>query len=402
MIGVPWPPPRARARRCHFSRLRLVTILQPRSGTMTAEMRVNRERAVGFGVALLALLGGCGAGTLGVTGTGGSAGTGGGAGTGGVMTGSGGGVVVDPGAVLLAEGLPGGPWDIAVDGTHVYWTDQKAWALRKVPKAGGEVTTLATAQEGIFRLAVDSNFVYWINSVTIGSVMKVPIGGGDPIPIASARWPRGIAVDATNVYWTSAETDGGGRGAVMKASHATGEVVTLAENQSSASAIAVDATNVYWTNADTVGNGQGAVMTVPITGGMPVKLFQSQPADAGTYAQLIPTVLAVDGTNVYWIHATQPLPGAPSVDNALQAMPRARGPVTTLSQETTMTIQARSIVVDGSILTWTGEIAVMRMPAAGGAVTTLQVPGQPALVAVDPTHIYFTLRNGMVMAMAKP
>jgi hypothetical protein len=182
---------------------------------MTAPMPVNRKRAVAFGVALLAALGGCGGGSLGVTGTGGTGGVGG------VMIGSGGGGSIDAGAMVLAEGEANGPWDIAVDGTHVYW-----------------------------------------------------------------------------------------------------------------------------------------------------------------------------------VHETRPLPGGQPVNNALQTMPRGGGIARTLlSLETTM---MRSIVVDGSILTWAGEIAIMRMPTAGGTATTLPVPGRPALVAVDQTHIYFTLHQGLVMAIAKP
>ena len=34
--------------------------------------------------------------------------------------------------------------------------------------------------------------------------MKVAIGGGTPIPLASNQlYPDGIAVDATSVYWTT-------------------------------------------------------------------------------------------------------------------------------------------------------------------------------------------------------
>jgi hypothetical protein len=78
-----------------------------------------------------------------------------------------------------------------------------------------------------------------------GTVMKVPLGGGTPAPIASGQVsPRHIAVDSTSAYWTTSTT-------VMKVPLGGGTLTTLASGQTNPQAIAVDSTSVYWTTATT-------------------------------------------------------------------------------------------------------------------------------------------------------
>jgi hypothetical protein len=125
---------------------------------------------------------------------------------------------------VLSVPLAGGPvsvlavdqaqaWDVATDGTYVYWSDQ-AWGqpfpatINRVAKTGGAPTTIATGQvvpesEIMKVFAIDSTNAYYVDT---GKLMTVPLSGG---PATLMAWlpnggcPEGkMAVQAGSVYWT--------------------------------------------------------------------------------------------------------------------------------------------------------------------------------------------------------
>jgi hypothetical protein len=73
---------------------------------------------------------------------------------------------------------------MAIDATSVYWThrgDPTGGYVLSVPKAGGEVVTLA-AGDRLSGIAVDSTRGYWVagtSDASSGAVMTLPVGGRD-------------------------------------------------------------------------------------------------------------------------------------------------------------------------------------------------------------------------------
>jgi hypothetical protein len=110
-------------------------------------------------------------------------------------------------AVQLATALD--PAGIAVDGNNVYFTTGDG-KIMQVPKNGGDALTLASdLGNDPWAIAVDGENVYGA-SITNGTIVKIPVGGGASQVLASADYPMGVAVDANYVYWAEVGTYVGG------------------------------------------------------------------------------------------------------------------------------------------------------------------------------------------------
>jgi hypothetical protein len=90
-----------------------------------------------------------------------------------------------PGAIVVTPATEQSfPGSLAVDETYVYWLDQDGTVM-KVPLAGGNPATLASRQLGPQAIAIDATFAYWTDSATQEypgpqPVMSVALGGGSP------------------------------------------------------------------------------------------------------------------------------------------------------------------------------------------------------------------------------
>jgi hypothetical protein len=179
------------------------------------------------------------------------------------------------------------PFAVAIDSTNVYWTDYDAGAIRKVPKTGGSVTTLATGSNSPAGIATDGLNVYWSESSFPGVVRSVPVGGGTATILGYNVNNNGIAIDFSNVYW--GENLFTNQAKIDRAPLTGGTTTNLATGLNNVWNVATDGSSVFWVENGTT---TGAVKQVTVNGSGPVTLASNLSS---------PVALTVDSTDVYWI-----------------------------------------------------------------------------------------------------
>jgi hypothetical protein len=182
---------------------------------------------------------------------------------------------------------------IAVDLQFVYWVDQDAGTINRVPLAGGAAGKLAEGLSTPAGLALAAGTLYFGDSG--GDLLSVPAGGGVvtkrftgpglPPNTQDVDYSPPVVADAHNVYFSVCPFGSSATPTLYRIPlGSSGPPTALAS--ACARGIAVDAEDVYWTAGDAL------IHAVPIAGGAArVVATSSQAVVAGP---------AVDAANVYW------------------------------------------------------------------------------------------------------
>ena len=120
--------------------------------------------------------------------------------------------------VQLGWGALGSPTGIAVDATHVYFTEGLVGDVQRVALAGGPATTIGAGFTKADAIVTDGLHVYigdWAGQAKSGQlghrIVRALVDGSSPENLVSAQSPRAMALDATSLYWVN------GSGEIMKA-----------------------------------------------------------------------------------------------------------------------------------------------------------------------------------------
>lgn len=280
----------------------------------------------------------------------------------------------EPSIINLAKEL-NRPWNLAVDGSFVYWVenDLSAGALRKILKNGGTVTTLASSLAEPSALAVDESFVYWLErkSGSNGSLKKVAISGGLITTLATGlnNAQNHLAQDAFSLYF--GDNLPGGGGAIRKVSKGGGQVITLVNTEiiNLRTAVAVDSDKVYFTD------DQNNIKTVPVNGGS-VSIIGSGD----------PTAMVLNANDLYWVEYA---------NGTVKKMNKNGGLITTLASGSK---SPAGIATDGSSVYWiefTNPGKVLKVSVNGGSSSIISNEANTIGIAADNQSPYWAVSQSL-------
>jgi hypothetical protein len=139
----------------------------------------------------------------------------------------------------------GAPFDLASDGDRLFWTDPVAGVIQSAPIQGGQPDTLVDGIEGLHGLAVDDTHVYFTDSGTKTVRRASKSDGAVEIVASTQRYPRSIANDGDRVVWTN-EGYGRNDGALRQYVKSTGAVESVIDGQPAPSTLVVANEQIFW------------------------------------------------------------------------------------------------------------------------------------------------------------
>ena len=265
------------------------------------------------------------------------------------------------------------PWGVAIDDTHVYFTCQGDGTVKRVPKDGGAVETLASGLTYPRAIGVDDQEVFWGDG---GRVHRAPLAGAAGAPTdwaASSGEVDTLVVTESQVWWLSTSTG------VVAHENKQPNIATVGsffrEGLPSPIGLAVDDGLVFWTT-----QGDGSLWSQSTAAlADPVALI----ADDGAG----PARIALDATTVFWVG---------QADGTIRKVPRGGGDPTLLGSGAS---GGSFLTAAGTHVYYSNDDAgeVLTVPKTGGdAVVLARDLDTPLGIAADADGVYVATATGIV------
>ncbi len=308
--------------------------------------------------------------------------------------------------------------DIALNESFIVFSDSNlfnSYRLKKVPKNGGEVATLAIINAGattdyLRALTIDNTNIFWIEET---KVKTMSLNGGFPIDLVTGQDKASkLAVIGNEIFWIEFPGPAvGSTGRIKKVSKLGGPVTTVLDNLDFPETFVYDNGDLYWNEANPFVDGSGRVATSSVAGGSISTvlrgIWRENPPfsvddlymyvgdghvlkkislQGGMAEQLaigsgFITNVVTDGSFVFWAET-----------NAVRRVAVGGGPVTELSSYTGKE-EMRSVSVANGYAYWIERVgfdeAIKKLPLIGGPVATI-LSGARGLfhLIADETNVY--------------
>ena len=285
-------------------------------------------------------------------------------------------------------------YDTALDATSIYWVTNEG-SVNKVSIDGGDPVPIYVGANDFYLITVDETSIYLVYR-DIDEIVKMPIGGGsltqmDPGP----GGVRVLRVDETHMYWRNDDSD-----TVNKMPKGGGNRTVLATAQMpqgwGSAAMALHGSTVYFTEGG--GNTDfpdGLLKKVSISGGNPETLATEQ---------AFPFHVTALGPTLFWATA--------NAGGVVNTMPLGGGEPGIAFAGLGVGVGIVDMAIDASGIYWTLDEGnnhgrVVKVPLEGGeAVTLASLLHNPTNIELDATSVYWTDYDGVnavsrVMKLAK-
>jgi len=327
---------------------------------------------------------------------------------------------------------------IAVQDRYLIWSEYSDTPIRKIPKYGGSLSTLAHAMGAAMNVIIHDGFIYWINRQGSGqpsdirTLNKTSLDGATTIALAQGyqylgegRENADIVIYEDSVYWV---TGGYGVFTINKVPINGGESTAFISTSEPVMSLARDGLDLYYMEPNDGWYYRGAIKKLPIEGGEPVTIYPADqnllygvmavrdgqivfgdilppdqlrlmkiPSSGGAATVLCaftvppgtdpgptdkPTRIIIEGNNVYWAD-----------QHSVRTIPLGGGEHVVLADNLSY---PEDLAVIGGSLFWTEKQfypspgSIKKVPLTGGSITTLADSLEaPVRLAMDGSYLYF-------------